>query len=85
MTLVQDRKAAPGHKQWERGVALAREGKLEPAAQALRQAVRQGPTVALYWLNLASVLRRQRQLDEALRCAHRAFELDRHNMLALRF
>jgi len=82
MTLVQDRKAAPGHKQWERGVALAREGKLEPAAQALRQAVRQGPTVALYWLNLASVLRRQRQLDEALRCAHRAFELDRGNMLA---
>ena len=82
MTLVQDRKAAPGHKHWERGVALAREGKLEPAAQALRQAVRQGPTVALYWLNLASVLRRQRQADEALRCAHRAFELDRRNILA---
>ena len=73
---------APGHKYWMRGVELAREGRLADAAAALQKAVKQGPENALYWLNLASVRRRQRLIDDALACAQRAFELDRHNVLA---
>lgn len=72
----------PGHQHWMEGVALAREGRLNEAATALERATRQGPTAAIYWLNLASVRRRQRQIDEALRCARRAFELDKRNILA---
>src|SRR6185312_12752498 len=34
------------------------------------------------WLNLASVRRRQRLMDDALSCARRAFELDPRSMLA---
>ena len=73
---------APGHKHWMRGVELAREGRLADAAAALQKAVKQGPANALYWLNLASVRRRQRLIDDALACAQRAFELDRRNVLA---
>jgi protein O-GlcNAc transferase len=64
------------------GVALARAGQLDAAATALERATRQGPTNAIYWLNLASVRRRQRRIDEAMRCARRAFELDQRNLLA---
>ena len=73
---------APGHKHWIRGVELAREGRLADAAAALQKAVKQGPANSLYWLNLASVRRRQRLIDDALACAQRAFELDRRNVLA---
>ena len=73
---------SPGHKHWVRGVELAREGRLADAAAALQKAVKQGPTNALYWLNLASVRRRQRLIDDALACAQRSFELDRRNVLA---
>lgn len=73
---------APGHKHWIRGVELAREGRLADAAAALQKAVKQGPAISLYWLNLASVRRRQRLIDDALACAQRAFELDRRNVLA---
>jgi predicted O-linked N-acetylglucosamine transferase (SPINDLY family) len=55
---------------------------LAEAADALLKAVRQGPAVSLYWLNLASVRRRQRLLDDAQRCARRAFELDSRSALA---
>ena len=73
---------SPGHKYWVRGVELAREGRLADAAAALQKAVKQAPANALYWLNLASVRRRQRLIDDALACAQRAFELDRRNVLA---
>lgn len=73
---------APGHAQWTRGVALAREGRLAEAAAALERAVRQGPQVALHWLNLASVERRRGRLADALRCARRAFELDPSSAMA---
>jgi predicted O-linked N-acetylglucosamine transferase (SPINDLY family) len=76
------RAAASGHKRWMRGVALARAGRLPEAAAALEGAVRHAPGVSLYWLNLASVRRRQRLMDDALRCARRAFELDPRSMLA---
>jgi len=77
--------AAPSHsaqKNWSDGVALARDGKLDEAAAAYERAVKQAPGMALYWLNLASVRRKQQQIDEALRCARRAFQLDNRNPLA---
>jgi len=76
------RPASPGHQHWQRGVALAREGRLADAAAALDKAIKKAPNESLYWLNLASVRRRQRLTDDALRCAQRAFELDRRNLLA---
>lgn len=72
----------PGQQHWSRGVALAREGRLDAAAAALERAVRLAPRNALYWLNLGSVRRRQRRVDEALRCARHGFELDPRNILA---
>ncbi len=72
----------PGHKHWVRGVELAREGRLADAAAALQKATKLGPANSLYWLNLASVRRRQRLIDDALACAQRAFELDRRSALA---
>jgi predicted O-linked N-acetylglucosamine transferase (SPINDLY family) len=57
-------------------VSLARAGRLPEAAAAFERAIGQSPGTALYWLNLASVRRRQRQIDEAIRCARRAFDLD---------
>jgi predicted O-linked N-acetylglucosamine transferase (SPINDLY family) len=79
---IATRAAEPGHQHWSRGVALAREGRLDDAAAALERAVRLAPRNALYWLNLGSVRRRQRRIDEALRCARHAFELDPRNLLA---
>ena len=74
--------ARPGQRHWTRGVELARAGSLAEAAAAFERALRQAPGTSLYWLNLASVRRRQRQIDAALRCAQRAFELDRHSLVA---
>ena len=76
------RTASLGHQHWQRGVALAREGRLADAAAALDKAIKKSPNEALYWLNLASVRRRQRLVDAALRCAQKAFELDSRNILA---
>jgi protein O-GlcNAc transferase len=73
---------AAGHAQWLKGVALAREGRLSEAASEFELAIRKSATVSLYWLNLASVRRRQRQIDEAIRCAQRAFELDPRSAIA---
>lgn len=73
---------APGHAHWLDGIALAREDRLPEAAAALERAVKQGPAVALYWLNLASVRRRQRRFDDALAGARRAFALDPANVNA---
>ena len=77
--------AAPSpaaQKCWSDGVALAKKGRLEDAAAAYERAIKLAPGVSLYWLNLASVRRKQQQIDEAVRCARRAFEMDRHNLLA---
>jgi predicted O-linked N-acetylglucosamine transferase (SPINDLY family) len=79
---IAGRGPEPGQQHWSRGVALARGGRLDAAADALERAVRQAPRNPLYWLNLGSVRRRQRRIDAALRCAQHAFELDPHNILA---
>jgi predicted O-linked N-acetylglucosamine transferase (SPINDLY family) len=76
------RRAPPGHQPWLQGVSLAREGRLAEAAAAFERATRQAPGASLYWLNLASVRRRQRRIDDAIRCARRAFELDRRDIVA---
>jgi predicted O-linked N-acetylglucosamine transferase (SPINDLY family) len=73
---------SPGNKHWSQGVSLAREGRLPEAAAAFERAIGQAPGTALYWLNLASVRRRQRRVDEATRCARRAFELDSRSVPA---
>ncbi len=73
---------APGYKPWRRGVVLAREGRYAEAATALERAIHKEPRTSLYWLNLASVRRRQRRFDDALRCARRAFELDSRSVPA---
>ena len=73
---------APGYKPWLRGVALAREGRYAEAASALERAIHKEPRTSLYWLNLASVRRRQRRFDDALRCARRAFDLDSRSVPA---
>jgi len=77
--------AAPNpmaQKHWNDGVGLARDGRLEQAATAFERAIKLAPGTSLYWLNLASVRRRQNQIDDAVRCARRAFEMDRRNILA---
>ncbi len=73
----------PGaHKAWAAGVALARSEQLDEAATLLERAVKLAPGVSLYWLNLASVRRRQRRVDDALAGARRAFSLDPASALA---
>ena len=79
---IASKATTAGDPHWKRGVTLAREGRLDEAAAALERAVQAAPGVSLYWLNLGSVRRRQRLIDEALRCAERAFELDRRSVLA---
>ncbi|MEO6033531.1 MAG: tetratricopeptide repeat protein, partial [Burkholderiaceae bacterium] len=73
---------ALGHKFWLQGVVLARAGRYAEAAAALEQAIQKEPGASLYWLNLASVHRRQRRFDDALRCARRAFDLDARSVPA---
>lgn len=70
------------HRAWEQGVQLSRNGRLSDAARMLRQAVRDDPLTALYWLNLASVANKLGLTEESLNAARRAFELDRSNILA---
>ena len=73
----------PGaRKAWSQGVAHARAGRHVDAARALEHAVRLAPGNALYWLNLASVRRKLRQLEAATRCARRAFDLDTRSEVA---
>jgi protein O-GlcNAc transferase len=67
---------ALGHANWARGVALARGEQLAGAARAFERAVAEAPHTAPYWLNLAGVRRREHRIDEALRCARRAFNLE---------
>ena len=64
-------------RQWSDGVAQARAGRLGAARAAFERACRLSPKVSLYWLNLASVLRRLRQDEAALASALRAADLDR--------
>jgi protein O-GlcNAc transferase len=73
---------APGHQHWLSGVEFGREDRLTEAAEAFELAIGQAPTESLYWLNLASVRRRQHMIEDAVRCARRSFELDPHSILA---
>ena len=68
---------AQARRSWGKGVDLARQGRLAEAALAFRRACHGSPDVSLYWLNLASVLRRLRQDDAARDSALRAAMLDR--------
>lgn len=67
---------------YSQGVAFGRQDRLPQAAEAFERAVKLAPGMSLYWLNLASVRRRQGQIEEAIRCARRSFETDRSNVLA---
>ena len=62
---------------WREGVAQARAGRLAAARAAFERACHLSPRVSLYWLNLASVQRRQHQDELALASALRAAALDR--------
>ncbi len=75
-TAAPNRRPAPGQAHWARGVELARRERLADAAHAFERAVAEAPQNGLYWLNLASVRRREHRIDEALRSARRAFALD---------
>ncbi len=61
---------------------LGRHGRLDDAARMFRQAVRDDPRTALYWLNLASVTSKLGLTVESMNAARRAFELDRSSILA---
>ena len=69
-------------KHFGRGVALARGGRLAEAAKAFEAALRFAPGVSLYWLNLASARRKLHQIDAAIACAAKAFDLDNTSVLA---
>ena len=67
----------PGaEKAWARGVALGRKNRHAEAAAEMQAAIKVAPDVAIYWLNLASLRRKLRDIDDAIRCARKAFELD---------
>lgn len=69
-------------KHWSRGVALAREGKNAEAEAEFEQATALSPRTVVYWLNLASVRRKLRQIGAAAIAAAKAFELDDRNIVA---
>ena len=73
---VPQRGSSAAHQQWAQGVALARQGKLVPAAGHFERATKLSPSVPLYWLNLASTLRKLKQADAAIAAARKSFELD---------
>lgn len=79
---VPQRGSAAAHQQWSQGVTLARQGKLAAAAASFERATRLSPSVPLYWLNLASTLRKLLQPDAAMEAARRAFALDTGNEMA---
>jgi protein O-GlcNAc transferase len=76
------RGSAAAHQQWSQGVALARQGKHQQAAGHFERAAKLSPSVPLYWMNLASVLRKVHRVDDAIAAARRGFELDRTNETA---
>ena len=73
---VPQRGSAAAHQQWTQGVALARQGKALPAAGHFERACKLSPSVPLYWMNLASALRKLARYDAAISAAERAFALD---------
>ena len=77
---------APAHpaaqRAWKEGVAHSRAGRHGQAAGAFERAVTQAPRQGLYWLNLASTLRKLRRLDPATDAARRAFDCAPDNILA---
>lgn len=75
-------RAAAARRDWERGTRLARENRLDAAAQAFERAARAQPDEALYWLNLANVQRKLKQEGPALDSARQAFAADSSNRLA---
>jgi predicted O-linked N-acetylglucosamine transferase (SPINDLY family) len=79
---VPQRGSAAAHQQWSQGVTLARQGRLAPAAASFERAARLSPSVPLYWLNLASTLRKLLKPDAAMEAARRAFALDTTSEMA---
>lgn len=66
-------------QRFDRAIALARQGKYEPAAQLLRQILKEQPNLAPAHLNLGLVYRMQGQLDKAAHHLRRAVQLDPRN------
>jgi protein O-GlcNAc transferase len=79
---VPQRGSAAAHQQWAQGVALARQGKALQAAGHFERAAKLSPSVPLYWMNLASALRKLARHDAAITAAERAFTLDDTNETA---
>jgi protein O-GlcNAc transferase len=77
-----DHAAVRAQQAWQRGRELSRSGRLKDAIIQFRQATKLCPGDSLYWLNLASTLRKVGEIDEALQSAKRAFELDRKSPVA---
>lgn len=73
---VPQRGSSAAHQQWSQGVALVRKGQVAQAAACFERASRMSPRVPLYWLNLASALRKLHRGAEAIECARKAFDLD---------
>lgn len=79
---VPQRGSSAAHQQWSQGVTLARQGKPVAAVACFERAVKLSPSVPLYWLNLASTLRKLLKPDAAMDAARRAFALDTANEMA---
>lgn len=75
-------RTAAAQRDWQRGMALMREGATAQAALLFGRATRAVPGESLYWLNLANAQRKLRQQTEALDSARRAFELDTRSRVA---
>ncbi|MCB2225841.1 MAG: tetratricopeptide repeat protein [Desulfarculaceae bacterium] len=76
---AQPKKGGPSAQElMDRGVALAREGKLKQAQDAFWQAVQTEPTNAVAWNNLGLTLRQQGKLNQAVGAYKRAIEADKN-------
>jgi predicted O-linked N-acetylglucosamine transferase (SPINDLY family) len=74
--------AVRAQQAWQRGRELSRSARLKDAIIQFRQATKLCPGDSLYWLNLASTLRKAGEIEEALQSAKTAFELDRTSPVA---
>jgi predicted O-linked N-acetylglucosamine transferase (SPINDLY family) len=76
-------KAGPGHAEWQRGLAQARQRHWPAAARHFAAATRAAPRDVLYWVNLANAQRQAGAFGEAEAAARRALALEPGSPLAL--